>query len=299
METINILFYNTMWGAPLALRQEELPAGCLITTDRKLLPTADAVVFHLPDLQWSMDTDEIIKPEGQIWVAWNLECEENYPRVKQLEFKDNFDLWMGYHKNDDIIYPYYKTDYEKKLLNPISTCKRKNKTCMFISSPINQSHRREYLAELMKHTEIDSYGKLFNNMTLTEDKGEDTLMRIISEYKFVIGFENAIAQDYVTEKFYNPLLAGTVPVYRGAPNINDFVPGMNCFLDANTFDSPIRLAEYIEKCYREEAYYEHFHKWKSFPILSSFREKLEGIQLSPFYRLCQNIKDIRLNNLKN
>lgn len=42
----------------------------------------------------------------------------------------------------------------------------------------------------------------------------------------------------MTEKFFNPLLAGTVPVYLGAPNIREFAPGENCFLDICTFDSP-------------------------------------------------------------
>lgn len=294
MGAINILVYNTMWGEPLRFCPEELPSGCSITTDRELLPIADAVVFHLPDLRWCMDTDEIIKPKGQIWVAWSLECEENYPWMKEVGFRNNFDLWMGYHQDDDIVFPYYKAEYEKNLLNPISIAKRRNKACMFISSTVNQSHRQEYLAELMKYTEIDSYGKLFKNMPLIEDKGESSLLEIISEYKFVIGFENAIAKDYVTEKFYNPLLAGTVPVYKGAQNIHDFAPGKNSFLDVNVFDSPVRLAEYMESCYKNEANYVHFHEWRNLPILSSFKEKLDGIRFPPFYRLCQRIKEMRL-----
>lgn len=170
MKTIKILFYNTMWGNPLVISQKDLPEGCSITTDRKLLPNVDAVVFHLPDLQWCMD-DEIVKQEGQIWLAWSLECEENYPWMKDGEFREKFDLWMGYHQDDDIVYPYYQKDYEKKLLNPISSSNRNDKACMFISSAINQSHRQEYLAELMKYTEIDSYGKLFHNKELPKDMG--------------------------------------------------------------------------------------------------------------------------------
>lgn len=37
-----------------------------------------------------------------------------------------------------------------------------------------------------------------------------------------MAFENVIAMDYVTEKFYDPLIAGSVLVYLGAPNIADF-----------------------------------------------------------------------------
>lgn len=296
MKTTNILFYNTMWGSPLIFSQEELPTECSITMDRKQLPNADAVVFHLPDLQWYMNATEIVKPEGQIWVAWSLECEENYPWMKNREFRENFDLWMGYHQDDDILYPYYQNDYEKRLLNPILPNKRNNKVCMFISSSVNQSYRQEYLAELMKYTEVDSYGKLFHNKELPEDVGVETLLKIASEYKFMISFENAIANDYVTEKFYNPLLVGTVPIYRGAPNIKDFIPGENSFLDVNAFNSPKELAEYIEKCYKDNDVYDHFFEWRKTSILPSFKEKLENIQLSPFCRLCQKVQKIKLNH---
>ena len=82
---ILILFYNTMWGFPLEFRKEDLPGGCVITTDRNLIAKADAVVFHLPDLPSVME-DEIDKREGQLWVGWSLECEENYSWTKNLTY---------------------------------------------------------------------------------------------------------------------------------------------------------------------------------------------------------------------
>ena len=72
---------------------------------------------------------------------------------------------------------------------------------------MNRSHRQEYLKELMQYTDIDSYGKLYRNCELpVEDRGRDTLLSVIGDYQFVISFENAIGKDYVTEKFFNPLL---------------------------------------------------------------------------------------------
>jgi hypothetical protein len=37
-------------------------------------------------------------------------------------------------------------------------------------------------------------------------------LKLISEYKFVIVFENAVTEDYVTEKLFHAFLAGAVPV---------------------------------------------------------------------------------------
>uniref|UniRef100_A0A6N2K8M2 Fucosyltransferase n=1 Tax=Salix viminalis TaxID=40686 RepID=A0A6N2K8M2_SALVM len=55
------------------------------------------------------------------------------------------------------------------------------------------------------------------NLYFAVDKVE-TLKR----YKFSLAFENSNEEDYVTEKFFQSLVAGTIPVVIGAPNIQDF-----------------------------------------------------------------------------
>ena len=169
---------------------------------------------------------------------------------------------------------------------------------MFISSDMNRSHRQEYLKELMQYTDIDSYGKLYRNCELpVEDRGRDTLLSVIGDYQVVISFENAIGKDYVTEKFFNPLLAGTVPVYLGAPNIREFAPGENCFLDICTFDSPEGVAAFMNQCYDDEALYERFYAWRKRPLLLSFTKKLEQVRSNPLIRLCQKIHELKLGGI--
>lgn len=107
-----------MFGVPLEYSSHELPTGRCITTDRSLFHQADAVIFHIPDLRRTLGTnEEIEKQEGQFWVAWSLECEVNYPWTLNSEFRNTFDLWMGYHDKDDILYSYCKYEYLDKLKN--------------------------------------------------------------------------------------------------------------------------------------------------------------------------------------
>lgn len=289
-----ILFYSTLWGVPWENIRCDAPAGFVFTRDRRRLAEADAVVFHLPDLRQQLEGD-LEKREGQIWVAWSLESEENYPwLMKDEEVRSYFDLWMGYHQTDDVLHTYYTFIDRKALTSLPAGLPSLNKACLFISSPFNQSHRLEYVRELMKYTGIDSYGKVLHNKDLGgPDKGTSTLMSVMADYKFVLAFENTCSPDYVTEKFFNPLLAGTVPVYLGAPNVCEFAPGTGCFLDVSSFDSPAALADFMNRCYADEALYSRFHAWREKPLLPTFVEKLREVEIHPFIRLCRKIEEMK------
>lgn len=286
-----ILIYNGMWNVPLPVRPEELPDDCIITTDRSFFAKADAVVFHMPTLRSELDAD-LEKPEKQLWVAWSMESEENYPFLKNPEFMDLFDLRMTYHQDADIIQPYYSyTDLQDLYYMDDSPLKKENTACMLISSPINQSGRIGYLKELMQYTSIDSYGKLFQTKEMGSDRGRESKMELYGKYKFVIAFENSIANDYVTEKFFDPLLAGSVPIYLGAPNIDEFAPGDNCFVDVRKYESPRHLADFLNACYQDDTLYMDFLRWKQQPLLASFREKAEKQKENPFVALCHKAKE--------
>lgn len=284
-----ILVYNTMWKSPLPIPFHEIPEGYVYTTDRRYLDRADAVVFHLPTLKSELE-DDLEKPDGQKWIAWSLECEENYPILKDEELMELFDYKMTYHQHADIIYPYYTANHPRLFRQMPDFEQKTGQVCALISSRINKSGREKYLQELMQHIEIDSYGRLFNNRKMEQDTGRDAKIKLYSRYKFVIAFENSCAPDYVTEKFFDPLTAGAVPIYLGAPNIDRFAPGKNCFVDVRDFDSPPALAAFINECCRDEGMYRKFFEWKKEPLAASFLAKTEIQQVNPFIRLCGLIR---------
>lgn len=292
-DTTVLLFHNRMWEVSLAYSVEQVPKGILITSDQKYFDRADVVVFHLPTLAFDLESD-LEKPEYQRWVAWTMECEQNYPFIKSTEFMSLFDYWMSYHQGADVIQPYYKADYPERLqqTNPCPF-ESKQDICMMVSSPINKSGRQEYLKELMQAIRIDSYGKLYNNCRLEEDDGHSSKMALYSSYKFVIAFENACAEDYVTEKFYDPLLAGAVPIYFGAPNIEAFAPGDLCFVDVRKYQTASELAAHLKACLENPVLYEQYQAWRKQPLRSTFIQKTAVQQIHPYIRLCQLIKEDR------
>ncbi len=282
---IVLIYNNPSWNSLGQLRYNSLPNNYFITFDRKYYDQAFAVVFHLPDLHQSVEND-LIKIDGQIWILWNMESEENFKWMKDKQFCDLFDLKMDYHQNSDINIAYYNGIKRQVIKRHINLSQKKNKICMLISSLVNQSKRIEYIEELMKYIDIDSYGKLFNNKVIGEDYGEKTKLKIYSEYKFSIAFENAIENDYITEKIYDQLVAGSVPIYLGAPNVGSFLPGENCLINTNSYRSPKDLAYYLKKCLINDDEYLKYHEWRKYPFFRSFveKEKIQNIHL--FIRLC-------------
>lgn len=286
-----ILFYSYMWGAPLKFPQKQVPKDILITSDRNYLDRADVIVFHLPTLEFDLEGD-LEKLPDQRWVGWTMECEENYPFIKSTEFMSLFDYWMSYHQGADVLSPYYEADYPERLVQVLlRPFELRGDVCMMISSPFNQSGRQEYLKELMDKIGIDSYGKLFNNCQLEKDNGHSSKMVLYRRYKFVIAFENSCAEDYVTEKFFDPLLAGAVPIYFGAPNIDIFAPGDHCYIDIRKYKTVSELAAHLKACCEDPVLYEQYQQWRKRPLRTSFIEKAAKLQLHPFIRLCHLIKN--------
>jgi len=76
----------------------------------------------------------------------------------------------------------------------------------------------------------------------------DSKSYIYSQYKYAFSYENCKDfPDYVTEKIFDPMYCGCIPIYKGAPNIEEYVPS-NCFIDGNDFSSIRDLYSFLTKC---------------------------------------------------
>jgi hypothetical protein len=278
-----------MWGQPLEFEGLDLPEGCELTADKRRFPDATAVVFHVPS---ALNIDHIPKRPGQVWVAWSMECEVNYPNLLDPDFMRRFEMTMTYRRDSDVPVPYYGSDLIPHLRTPPIPKTEDKLVALFVSSLFDRSGRMSYIRELMAHVDVHSYGRVLRNMNLKEDAGWGTKLRTIADYKFTIAFENAIGRDYVTEKFFDPLLAGSVPVYLGAPNINEFAPAHNCFINVANFSTPKDLAEYLLTLNNEEAAYQKHLAWKKEPIRPGFMAMVDEVREHPFVRLCRKVREM-------
>jgi hypothetical protein len=280
-----ILFATSVFGrspdTTFACRQ-----GCEFTTDRRRLREADAVVFHLPSAN---NLRRARKYPGQLWVAWSMESRVSYPLLADAAAMRHFDIVMSYERSADIWCSYlpHGTEFEEAFRNPPPPKTDTAPAVLFQSARHDLCGRNLFLRDLIRFMRIDSYGAFLKTRDLdVPDVGHATKVQVIGRYKFCLAFENSIAPDYVTEKFFEPLLAGSVPVYRGAPNVEEFAPGENCFVDASRFDGPRALAEYLNHLSTDTAAYRELHAWRERPLRGAFLEKLAPMQEDTFCTLC-------------
>lgn len=87
--------------------------------------------------------------------------------------------------------------------------------CCFVVSNGHAKERIEFYQKLNARRRVDSGGKLLNNIGgPVRDK-----RAFLRGYRFTIAFENSSFPGYTTEKIFEPMLEGSIPIYWGNPRI--------------------------------------------------------------------------------
>jgi hypothetical protein len=140
--------------------------------------------------------------------------------------------------------------------------------------------RFAYLQELMKHVEVHSYGRCLHNRDEPEMENDPAWppiaqrrarkVKVLSRYHFYLAFENLAIADYVTEKVFEGLVAGTVPVYRGSASIHRFMPSNDSFINANDL-SALQLAQLLQRVAADPGLYAGYMGFKQRPLSPHFQ----------------------------
>ena len=173
----------------------------------------------------------------------------NIKNFKYIIRKQYFNDWhFGFdHSNQKHKYTF---DEIVQLKIPVKT---KNISVITSSLAVLPFHlkRLEFLSKI-KETfgdKIDYYGRGFN---FVDDKSDAIL-----PYKFHICIENTCINNLWTEKFADPILGFSVPIYIGCANMEEYFPKDSFYsLNINDIDGALNILNKILadpiKCYNEK-----------------------------------------------
>lgn len=87
---------------------------------------------------------------------------------------------------------------------------------------------------------------------------------VISNYMFNLAFENSLEPGYVTEKPFDALLSGTVPIYLGdAKHLKRMLPHPKAAIFLDDFDGDAKkLVAYLNMLVQNETAYEEHRAWR-------------------------------------
>jgi len=256
---------------------------------------ADVLWFHIPS--WSGKATK--NHWSQLVVGMSKESSVYYPQLNDRDYMEQFDLEQSYRSCSQTPTYYIENEKQFSLLQEPVEFETKKPALVYINSNCKTpSGRAEIMRDVMKISKVlhvDSYGTCDNNMGghRVEDKAS-----LIAGYMFCVAMENSIAKDYVTEKVFDALKAGCIPVYLGAPNARDFLPHPQAIIDYRDFGTPELLVAEMERLSSNKSAYEEKLAWKGHKLSElapSFVEKTRRMATSFQCELCQLAAQRRRN----
>lgn len=170
-------------------------------------------------------------------------------------------LYMLHHKYE----PHMNLEQsrDKNAVKQILAKKKPDKFCCFLVSNGSPSMRLMFYDKLSAaYKKIDSAGNVRNNHPKISTNLQKTT-EFISQYKFMITFENTEKIGYTTEKLTNAWNAGTVPIYWGNKNVHlDFNTKafINChdkqFANQDGSVNFDKVIEYIKRVDQDDQLYQ-------------------------------------------
>ncbi len=192
------------------------------------------------------NTKPIVHPDVKLNLGFEHRDDPNYIRLP---------LWM-------LEINWFRADVNR-LMNPkpvsIDSCCKvqddldlRKKFCAFVvSNPCNEIRNNSF-HWLSKYKQVDSAGRLFNNVGsdifagLGGGGGELKKVEFLRQYKFALTFENASSPGYTTEKLFHGKVAGCVPIYWGDSEVEkDF--DVRGFIDARNVKSEEELIALVKE----------------------------------------------------
>lgn len=243
-------------------------SGCTVSDDRRAYQQADAVIFHHRDVATGTDLPTEPRPLAQKWIWMNYESPSYTPIL--WRFEGVFNLTMTYRTDSHIFLPYgylvplkhrgVQNSFAHPLRVPSPSHLLRPRLLAWVISNWSESHARvAFYYQLRRYLQVDVFGRV--GRPLPKERG--SVVRLVRQYQFYLALENSLHTDYITEKLWNSVLAGAIPVVLGPSrkNYERFLPP-EAFIHVDDFPTVRELAQYLVTLRRNPALIRRHLDWR-------------------------------------
>jgi len=227
-------------------------------------------------------------------VLLSMESAAFYHRM--ISGVSDYDIYGSTCLETDVPVPYFSWD-EYDFLAPLEQKTAKAMAAAFISNCGDSSGRLGIMQDLMKYgVTIDSYGSCLNNKAVHgAGRGGDwsgTKIHLLKTYKFAIAMENSFAEGYITEKLFQPFVAGAIPIHLGVKDVHRYGPATKSIISVHDFSTTKELADYIIAVNNNETLYDEYIRWKREGPSKQFIALVDLARVHSECRLCIRVGDL-------
>ena len=225
-----------------------------------------------------------------------MESSVNYPELKNVQsyYKMNIDLVIAYRQHT-IGISWLPTSYINTELNSfltqnslVNTWNARNGRMMAMAAFVTNCKktvpdRLHLLQNIAREFPVLKFGSCFAKTDQALPHKIDTCKKyprrspmwdapkecVMHGVLFAFALENSIEPGYISEKLWQPLKMGAIPIYSvvGARENRDFFPHPDAVLVIEDFGSIHALTEYMHKIANNESlWYKHAMAWRRLPL---------------------------------
>ena len=242
----------------------------------------DVVVFNVHDMPGPTTLKKIRRnvSDNQLWAYYNRESPFNTINLIKKKFDGIFNLTMTPLRESDVMtkYGYYRErqqvddDNNIRIGHPLNLERvtfKKNRTFVWISSHCNLQ-RDALVASINRYVNIDIYGKCARKFKSNQQKrAQNNCVRFtgsceakLRQYKFLLAFENSMCKDYVTEKYWDAIYRGSIPVVYGGSRYDAELVIPKSFINVRDFKSVRALVSHLQDVSSNTEAYMRYHAWR-------------------------------------
>eukprot|EP01034_Spumella_vulgaris_P032079 gene32079-39625_t len=206
-------------------------------------------------------------------MAESEEARHKHHELFDMSFP-HFDGFSTPHTSSTIQRVYKESNISTTDLQPLIVFKSLIKGGTYVASDCGGNEHRDSVVRRMRELglRVDGLGECMHSigpekieLTRVEDTATNLKAKraVIGRFLFNMAFENSIEPGYVTEKPWDALMAGTVPVYLGdAIHLKALLPHPKAAIFVADYPNITALVDHLKYLAGNETAYEEHRSWR-------------------------------------